>query len=111
MSPRLGFFELDLQVDLTQDLGYLFALPLVADVRHRMPVGVRCLGNLKGLPGAASGRLLYLGNDLVEGMHFIVEEDHHPWLTEACSDVLFRTCLRLRRHGNTSSVRPVTSSW
>jgi hypothetical protein len=105
VTPRLGFLKLDVQVDLTQDLGDLFTLWPVADIGHCLPIVMRRIGNLKGLTGAACCRLLYLGNNLVEGVMIIIEEDYHPWLTKVRSDVLFRAYLRLCRHKSTSSVR------
>ena len=74
VSPRLGLFKLDVQVDLTQDLGDLFTLWLVADIGHRLPIVMRRVGNLKGFTGAASCRLLDLGDHFVEGMMIIIEE-------------------------------------
>ena len=105
VSLRLGLFKLDVQVDLTQDLGDLLTLWLVADIGYRLPIVMRRIGNLKGLTGAASCRLLDLDDHLVEGMMIIIEEDYHPWLSKVCSDVLFRTYLRLCRHESTSSAR------
>jgi len=105
LIPPLGFVKLNVQVDLTQHPGDLFAFSPITYMGHRLSIGVRRVSDLKGLSRTASSRLLDLGNHLIEGMMIVIEEDHHPWLAKACANVFLRACLCLYRHESTSSMR------